>query len=292
MTLIEWTHRPGTRGESWNPIRARNLATSGVGHFCEHVSEGCRNCYAERMQAHRFKNPIRYAAQDRGKVEIFLDEKVLTKPLRWPKPRTVFVSSMTDLFGEWVPEPWIDRIFAVMALCSRHTFIVLTKRPERMREYMAGIRGWPLPNLWLGVSVEHRAARGRIDVLRATPCAIRFLSLEPLLEQLGVLDFRGIHWVIVGGESGAKARPMHPNWARWIRDQCAAARVPFFFKQWGAWAPNETSPYRMIMSIGGVVDIPDHSAANEDAGEVEMAQIGKKRAAALLDGREHREWPI
>src|SRR3990167_1499279 len=124
-TGIEWTDA------TWNPIRARNKDTDGVGHFCEHVSEGCRNCYAERMQP-RFGNPIRYAAQDREKVELFLDEEVLTAPLRWRKPRMIFVCSMTDLFADFVPDDWIDRVFDVM-LQTDHKYQVLTKRAERMR---------------------------------------------------------------------------------------------------------------------------------------------------------------
>jgi protein gp37 len=127
-TAIEWTD------STWNPIRARNIATGGIGHFCVHASEGCRNCYAERMQP-RFKNAIRFAAQDRDKVKIYLDEAVLTQPLRWKRPRKIFPCSMTDLFGDWVPDAWIDRMFAVMALCPQHTFQVVTKRPERMRDY-------------------------------------------------------------------------------------------------------------------------------------------------------------
>jgi len=232
-TKIEWArNRDGSAGETWNPIRARNLATSrsgrgagsGIGHFCEHVSEGCRNCYAERMQP-RFGNPIRYAAQDRGKVDIFLDETVLFEPLGWRKPRTIFPCSMTDLFGRWVPDRWIDQVFAVAALCPQHTLQVLTKRPERMLAYAncpdrgaavwdvadaiacreglaehhpsaqyldAGKAAapWPLPNVWLGVSAEDQAtADARIPLLLDTPAAVRFVSYEPAL---GPVDFTEI----------------------------------------------------------------------------------------------------
>ena len=138
-TKIEWVQgADGARGESWNPIRARNLQTGKVGHFCIHASPGCANCYAERLQV-RFQNPVRYAAQDQAKVELFIDEKTLTQPLRWRRPRTIFVCSMTDLFGEFVPEEWIDRIMAVMAMAPQHRFQVLSKRANRMHEYMTSI---------------------------------------------------------------------------------------------------------------------------------------------------------
>lgn len=207
---IEWLARPGTRPASWNPIRARNVATGGIGHWCAHVSPGCANCYAERMQP-RFGNPIRYAAQDQAKVEMFLDQDVLNAPLRWRRSRTVFVCSMTDLFGVWVSDDWLDHIFAIMAALPQHTFIVLTKRPGRMQAYLArhdiGLRwachfGQPkvspeiavewsnngLPNVWLGVSVEDQErADTRIPILLDTPAAVRFVSAEPLL---GSVDLR------------------------------------------------------------------------------------------------------
>ena len=297
-TKIEWTD------ETWNPIRARNRETGGVGHFCVHVSPGCAGCYAERLQA-RFGNPVRYAAQDAEKVELFLDEDVLMQPLRWRKPRQVFVCSMTDLFLEAVPDAWIDKVFAVMGLAPQHTFQVLTKRAERMKEFMtlrvqgpwagrahtvdddgterdmtdvrfrllsttidlfprcppaalnraikwqdehypegAGfIRKWPLPGIWLGVSIEGPAYWARAEHLKQTPAAVRFLSIEPLIEGLGthVRIVDDMDWVIVGGESGPKARPMEPEWAREIRDQCRRASVPFFMKQMAKKAsiPNE-----------------------------------------------------
>ena len=291
-TKIEWTDA------TWNPIRARNRETGGVGHYCVHVSEGCRNCYAERMQP-RFRNPVRYAAQDRGKVELFLDENALAQPLRWREPRMVFVCSVTDLFLEDHSDEWIDSVFAVMALCPQHTFQVLTKRPERMREYVEGAEdrirseifddippydaapkwwertakneyrlrlNWPLPNVWLGVSVEDQGtANERIPPLLESPALVRFVSAEPLL---GPIDLSGhlpwgcsaptcpcktkaeckelgLDWVICGGESGPGARPMHPDWARSLKRQCRASGVPFFFKQWGEWAD-----YRQIGAAG------------------------------------------
>ncbi|RCK20109.1 hypothetical protein TH8_19825 [Thalassospira profundimaris] len=337
MTKIEWTHREGTKGETWNPIRARNRETGGIGHFCVKVSAGCQNCYAANFQK-RFKNTVRYAAQDADQVELFLDETVLMKPLRWKKPRTIFVCSMTDLFYEGHQSDWIDQVFAVMALCPQHTFIILTKRHGRMSAYFqkhftrhkcghiaAGITGklhpgghncdpdvcnmqFPLPNVWLGVSVEdQKAADERIPVLLDTPAAVRFLSVEPLL---GEISFEGrfydhpnkavhlnwldlIDWVIVGGESGHNARPMHPDWARSLRGQCKAAGVPFFFKQWGAYSPgysddNGFVPHadRYLPDGTDLFDRLDPEKTYETT-----AKVGKKRAGRLLDGIEHNEWP-
>lgn len=263
-TAIEWTDA------TWNPIRARNLATGGIGHFCVHVSDGCRNCYAERMQP-RFRNPVRYAAQDAGKVNLFLDRDALLMPLRWRRPRTVFVCSMTDLFHEGNPDAFIDRVFAIIALAPRHIFQVLTKRHARMEHYLTdrlsgdgGTGDWaqaaveltgddaragavkdaelPLRNVWLGVSAEdQKTADERLPALLRTPAACRFLSAEPLLAPIdltGWLSCRKchpLHWVIVGGESGPHSRSMHPDWARSLRDQCADAGIPFFFKQWGEY---------------------------------------------------------
>ena len=262
-TAIEWTDA------TWNPIRARNLETGGVGHFCVHSSPGCRHCYAERLQK-RFRNPVRYARQDAAKVEIFLDTTVLERPLRWRKPRRVFTCSMTDLFLREIGDQHIDTVFAVMGLAHRHRFQVLTKRSDRMRQYFADpdtalrianaatIAGrdfdtlrhadpphfaalalLPFANVDIGVSAEDQAWLDlRMAGLRGTPAARRLLSLEPLL---GPVDLRYhlpfLDWVIAGGESGPNARPMDPDWARAVRDSCNAAGVPFFFKQWGGRTP-------------------------------------------------------
>ena len=266
---IEWTEA------TWNPV---------VG--CSVVSPGCTNCYAMRM-ARRLDRPgSHYEGTTRvvngkpvwtGAVKQ-APEHTLTAPLRWRKPRRIFVNSMSDLFHEDAPDEWIDRIFAVMALSPQHTFQVLTKRPERMRAYIADANistsaplgkaitrlsrtlpldarffAWPLPNVWLGTSVEdQKRADERIPHLLATPAAVRFLSVEPLL---GPVEIYGPHanwatnpantdeeatvvdWVIVGGESGPGARPMDPDWARSIRDQCQAAGVHFFMKQMAKKAP-------------------------------------------------------
>ncbi len=241
---------------TWNPIRAISREGS-AGWHCEHVSEGCRHCYAEGMNS-RFGTAIPYARQWRETARHVLNDKVLVQPMRWRNPRLIFVGSMTDVFGEWVTDEMLDRVFTVMALLPQHTFQVLTKRPERMfaaikrigrsieiLEAQARKMGWtlkwmdyglvpfPLPNVWLGVSVEDQAsADARIPHLINTPSVLHFLSAEPLLGpvNLGAASQR-LGWVICGAESGPQARPMHLDWVRSLRDQCAASEVPFFFKQ-------------------------------------------------------------
>lgn len=418
---IQWTQK------TWNPVAG-----------CSVLSPGCTNCYAMKMAA-RIEamaagsgRTSAYAGLTRktkaGAVwtgEMRLVESALTQPLRWKKPALIFVNSMSDLFHESVPDAWIDQVFAVMALCPQHTFQVLTKRAERMRDYVTalgmdgsrttdrmtravnsvllrsgrtwgacgstgtaittlshpfgarepgmlrqtgdggverlvgwdpidrwmrvhpdfavrvhdmahrdefgwGLKEWPLPNVWLGVSAEDQArADERIPLLLDTPAAVRFLSAEPLL---GPIDLRQLErparigvdvidalecdlppeedvewgtavldWVIVGGESGPGARPMHPDWARQLRDDCAAAGVPFFFKQWGAWTPGENVG-AANPNFGGYYD--------EDAGrwnftvfspaaieglhlddEPVVWSVGKKAAGRLLDGVEHNAMP-
>ncbi len=344
-SAIEWTNA------SWNPIRARNRATGKVGWFCEHASQGCRFCYAERQNVRAGAsggNGVEYRAQDRDQVEIFLDEKTLTQPLRWTRPRKIFPCSMTDLFGDWVTDAVLDRMFAVMAVTPQHTYQVVTKRAERANTYIctrAGdwelylpealvsvglgeMRGlaarvcvkWPLPNLWLGVSCEDQAtADERIPLLLQTPAAVRFVSAEPLL---GPIDLIGtfarfqdkprngcavplgrqlVDWVIVGGESGAGARPMHPDWARSLRDQCAAAGVAFFFKQWGEWRPplpterydtskgRASAPPAFLVANDGTVHCFTETAGEKARG---MLRVGKAKAGRLLDGRTHDEFPM
>lgn len=251
MTRIEWTDT------TWNPI---------VG--CTIVSPGCTNCYAMRMAGTRLKTtkPYNGLTQDTkagpvwtGEVR-FLEER-LTQPLKWRKPRRVFVNSMGDLFHEDVPYWWIDRVFAVMAETPRHTYQVLTKRPERMQDYFRGLkdeyrgkaRALPAENIWLGTSVEdQKRANERIPALLDTPATVHFISAEPLLGPVDLtsmcdVDFDAlygvdhgrtrINWVICGGESGPSARPMEPDWARSLRDQCQAAGVAFFMKQMPRKAP-------------------------------------------------------
>lgn len=270
-SAIEWTEK------TWNPVRG-----------CVKVSPGCKHCYAEAF-AERFRGVAGHPYERGFDPRAAPDQ--LEAPLHWRKPSTVFVNSMSDLFGEFVPDEYIAATFAVMAVTQRHVYQVLTKRSARLDAWFmwaqndtphgaatackaAGYellrhRGmdpgsggvWPLPNVHLGVSVEDKKyGLPRIDHLRRVPAAVRFLSIEPLLEDLGEIDLTGIHWVIVGGESGPGARPMHPDWVRPIRDQCIAAKVPFFFKQWGAW----------------------HQGSR---------RVGKKLAGRLLDGRTWDEMP-
>lgn len=361
---IEWTDA------TWNPVTG-----------CSVVSPGCTNCYAMRMAGTRLKgHPSRAGltvASKAGPVwngQVRLNEGWLGEPLRWRGRKMIFVCAHGDLFHESVPDAWIDRVFAVMALCPQHTFQVLTKRSARMRAYLSDkVRsvppglyranndrrsaiyhwlagnasqpqfnggldaapadvaarmdalfkgGWPLANVWLGTSVEDQArADERIPDLLATPAAMRFVSAEPLLGRLkldhyliGWEDHGGtgqcvgwrppLDWVIVGGESGPNARPMHPDWARSLRDQCVAAGVPFFFKQWGEWAP-DTGPFadgdpimdgRARCAVWGDGNWTFYNSGFEppvgprDALEW-VYRLGKARAAALLDGREWREMP-
>lgn len=330
MTKIEWTQRPGTKGETLNPIRARINGGSKTGWFCEHVSEGCRNCYAEAMNRWR-GNALAYKAQNRAKVEIYLDEKTLLKPLKWRKPRTIFWCSMTDLFGDFLPERTTDACFAVMALTPQHTHQVLTKRSARQRAYLngsdrqtrwievakafgaagrlpAGVKfqiAEPLPNVWLGVSVEDQAAADqRVPQLLDTPAAVRFLSCEPLLGPVSLLRWLpiescapskigiGLDWVICGGESGRRARPMHPDWARDLRGQCQGAGVPFFFKQWGAWSPEWPGelPSRDKAVLVTTAGLQEPGLIKGDYPTVVVRRPGKT-AGNRLDGYQHLEFP-
>ena len=328
---------------TWNPV---------VG--CAVVSPGCTNCYAMRDAARviRCANGANRASHYEGLVEpskagpvwtgkvARAPDHILTKPLSWRKPRRVFVNSMGDLFHESVPDEWIDRVFAIMVLAPQHTFQVLTKRARRMQNYCRNVEtprriaevafilmmkfdldilfgAWPLPNVWLGVTAEDQTrANERIPDLLATPAALRFVSVEPML---GPVDLRNVSpadkyeidalngydfdqglvgprldWVICGGESGPDARPMHPDWARSLRDQCKAARAPFFFKQWGEW-----HPCQMIDST--CYPMPGHAPFDSWTTPVfddhphdgwNWHRLGARRAGHLLDGREHHEFPV
>lgn len=416
----EWTDA------SWNPIRARfhQIQNDGsgkerLGWHCEKASDGCRNCYAEGINRRLgtgldYKPGNLFREEKRGyhngEAQLFLDEAMLLQPLKWKRPRMIFVCSMTDLFADFVPDAWIDKVFAVMALCPQHTFQVLTKRSARMLAYFVGhhtprgdgsiqvfsalqrvqgliadyvrlgrfqrsgfgpvykadwdrardkLRPFPLLNVWLGVSAERQQeADARIPDLLATPAAVRFVSLEPLLGPINLQWLGGpgpddrrdvgtytaslngftevIHtgeltrhprldWVIVGGESGPAARPMHPDWARDLRDHCAAAGVPFFFKQWGAWKPICNMPeaefqplYKSnrkardgesqdnIDDIYGRTCIVETLCLRDDGAHcppntsnaflagtrpVLAFRVGKKAAGRLLDGVEHNGMP-
>jgi protein gp37 len=248
---IEWTDA------TWNPVTG-----------CTKVSAGCKNCYAERVFPRAYgRSTVPAPGGDFRMLRKFTDvlthDDRLSQPIRWKKPRKIFVNSMSDLFHEDVPFEFIDKVFAVMALTSQHTYQILTKRPERMLEYLesgnlARIRigeamnqptwtrlpsgrsyprlceNWPLPNVWLGCSVEHQNALYRIDTLKDIPAAVRFVSFEPLLEDLGALIIDRIHWAIVGGESGPGARVLDLAWVRSIVSQCKAQNVACFVKQLGA----------------------------------------------------------
>ncbi|MGD0871014.1 MAG: phage Gp37/Gp68 family protein [Bryobacteraceae bacterium] len=208
---IEWTDA------TWNPVTG-----------CSKISPGCKYCYAEHLA---------YRLQAMGQVNyrngfgVTLQPHMLEHPLRWRQPRRVFVNSMSDLFHDDVPAPYIMRVFDVMAQAPWHQYQVLTKRSERLLE-LNPILKWQ-PQIWMGVSVENEDYLFRVEHLRRTGAAIKFLSIEPLLGRLRNLRLRGIDWVIVGGESGPHARPMDPAWVRELRDRCGSAHVPFFFKQWG-----------------------------------------------------------
>lgn len=208
---IEWTEA------TWNPVTG-----------CKEVSPGCAHCYAKTF-AERFRG-VPGHPYEKG-FDLQLRPERLSQPLRWKKPRTIFVNSMSDLFHEDVPYEYIKQVFEVMESAEQHRFQVLTKRSERLAE-LAPSLPWP-ENVWMGVSVENQRFASRVDDLRETDAAVRFLSCEPLLGFLD-LNLDGIHWVIVGGESGPGARRMKPEWACAVRDQCVEAKVPFFFKQWGA----------------------------------------------------------
>ena len=211
-TGIEWTEA------SWNPVTG-----------CDKVSPGCKNCYAEKQSA-RLKAMDPEGKYARG-FEVVLHEDILDQPLRWTRPRPIFVNSMSDLLHEEVPDDFILKVFDVMNRAEKHTFQILTKRPERLSE-IDGIVNWSR-NIWMGVSVETERYTDRIGLLRDCDAPVKFLSLEPLLGPLPELDLDGIDWAIVGGESGPGARPMREEWVWEIKRQCDDAAVPFFFKQWG-----------------------------------------------------------
>ena len=217
-TTIEWTEM------TWNPVTG-----------CTKISPGCKHCYAERM-AHRLQamgNP-RY----RAGFALTLHEDLIELPTTWKQPRRVFLNSMADLFHQDVPLAFIRRVFDTMRRCPQHQFQILTKRAERLVEVCAELE-WS-ENLWMGVSVENAEYAYRSDLLRQVPAHIRFLSVEPLLGPIPVLPLAGIHWVIVGGESGPGARPMGQEWVAEIYEQCRAAKVAFFFKQWGGVQKHRT----------------------------------------------------
>lgn len=213
---IEWTDA------TWNPVRG-----------CTKISPGCAHCYAETF-AERFRG-VPGHPYERG-FDLRLVPERLLDPFSWPKAKMVFVNSMSDLFHEGIPNKYISAVARIMCETPWHTYQVLTKRSRRLRDMLRSELNWAAEkqHIWWGVSVENRkVGLPRLEDLRDTPAAVRFLSVEPLLEHLGEIDLNGIHWVIVGGESGHGARPMEEAWVLSVLDQCKAAKVPFFFKQWG-----------------------------------------------------------
>ena len=222
-STIEWTEA------TWNPVRG-----------CTKISPGCKHCYAETF-AERFRG-VPGHPYERG-FDLRLVPEKLAEPLKWGTPKTVFVNSMSDLFHTDVPDDYIEQVARVMEWANWHVFQVLTKRADRMAELLRTRLRFAsrLPHIWWGVSVENRKhGLPRIDELREAPAVTRFLSIEPLLEDLGTVNLKNIHWVIVGGESGHGARPMKPEWVSSLRDQCREAKVKFFFKQWGGVQKSRT----------------------------------------------------
>lgn len=320
-TKIEWTDA------SWNPVTG-----------CTRVSRGCDHCYAETF-AERWRGTPGHYFENGFDVQLRPDK--LDLPLRWTRPRRVFVNSMSDLFHDQVPDAYIAHVFAVMALAGEHQFQVLTKRHARMRsllnseafydrfgellytiedprgEVAEPVSTWPLPNVWIGVSVEDQQwADIRIPALLDTPAAVRFLSCEPLLGEIcldpwhdphdtyycgrGPADSR-LDWVIVGGESGGGARPMYPGWVRLIRDQCQAAEVPFLFKQWGEYAPSKgkTGRQTFVWADGSYetrkAPIGDFLIGKTKwptrPGWINVERVGKLAAGRMLDRRTWDEYP-
>jgi protein gp37 len=232
-SAIEWTEA------TWNPVRG-----------CTKVSPGCAHCYAETF-SERFRGVPGHPFEQG--FDLKLIPSALELPLTWRRGRLVFVNSMSDLFLEDVGDDYVDKVFAVMRKASQHQFQVLTKRSERMLAYCS--RSGVPENVWMGVSVESAAFRSRIADLRRVPAAVRFLSLEPLIGPVGSLGLKGIHWVIVGGESGAGAREMKAEWVRDVRRQCVDAGVPFFFKQWGGFQKSRNGRTLDGRTWDGVPDV-------------------------------------
>ncbi|AZZ92787.1 DUF5131 family protein [Hahella sp. KA22] len=332
-TTIEWT------GSTWNIITG-----------CSFKSPGCTNCYAMKLAGSRLKNhPSRAGLTTLAKSgpvwngQVRFNEQWADLPMRWTKPRMIFVCAHGDLFHESVPDEWILRVWEVMKEAKQHTFQVLTKRADRMHKLLNQL-GPPLSNVWLGVSTENQeTANNRIPKLLGTPAAVRWISAEPLLGALDLTNMPwrlngvsgevvktmnaltgettaldplfnrreqlpSINWVVVGGESGQNARPMHPIWAESLRDQCQRANVPFFFKQWGSWAPRSkcwnagtdfSSLDPQCRRWPHVIRLGEHgrntrhlSHCDDKAGrEVYMQNVGKKLSGRTLDGRTWDEFP-
>jgi protein gp37 len=298
-TKIEWCD------ETINPIQDKIKGESGRGYHCTKCSPGCNECYAETIN-NRFGNHLPF---DNRKAEFELMGSELYKPIKWKKHRNIFIQSMGDLFHEDVPDEFIDELMNVMDMARHHTFLMLTKRPERMLEYLEespANESYTPDERWYGLTVcTQQEADEKIPVFLQVP-GKKFLSIEPML---GPIDLRPAHlpsgitapyWllkcvdaVILGGETGPKARPMHPDWVRSVRDQCEAAGVPFFFKGWGEYAPwlhcdnISLKENRCWLRADGTQS--EHDRA--DGGNIPMYRVGKKRAGRGLDGRTHDDLP-
>jgi protein gp37 len=250
---IEWTDA------TWNPIRG-----------CTKITPGCAHCYAETF-AERFRG-VPGHPYEQG-FDLRLVPTKLSEPLKWSSPKMIFVNSMSDLFHEDVPDAYIEQVAQVMLSADWHTFQVLTKRHERLRDLLRTRLAFAagLQHIWWGVSVENRKhGLPRIGALRETPAAVRFLSIEPLIEDLGAIDLQGISWVIVGGESGLGARPMDKSWVLSIREQCQAAKVPFFFKQWGGVRKSEAGRELDGRNYDEIPDRPTRKSASQ---KIRLAMI-------------------
>lgn len=273
-TSIEWTEK------TWNP-------TTG----CDRISPGCDNCYALKL-AKRLKAMGQAKYQTDGDPRtsgpgfgLAIHPDTLDEPLRWRKPTTVFVNSMSDLFHARVPREFVVQVWHTMARTPQHTYQILTKRPAHMARVLADVPYGPLDNVWLGTSIESDKYTHRADSLRRIPAAKRFISAEPLLGPLPSLDLTGIDWLIAGGESGPKSRPAEVAWVRDLRDRCTAQGVAFFFKQWGNWV----APSQMTEETFGDFD----SVYGCDVYDKDQARrFDKRRAGRLLDGREWNEYPL
>lgn len=338
---IEWT------GDTWNPLISYNIETGKRGWFCVHVSEGCRHCYAETMNKNLyFGNGLAYTAQNVGKQRTefsFKGQSALYWPIRAREPRRIFPFSMTDLFGSWVTDQQLIDIFGVMALAHWQTFQVLTKRIDRARDFLQTDHGiidqfraiqegggiapreifkaldikrrdgvqwqWPLPNVWIGTSVEDQpSAEKRIPDLLETPAAVRWISAEPLLGEIDIRDWipssdgfvsspQGpwhvddgapfINWVVAGYESGKDARPRNPSYVRRLRDQSVEAGVPFLFKQWGEFQPFGRCEDCSCVD-GEHCEFERRSVVY---GDELLVRVGKKAAGRMLDGKIWNEYP-
>lgn len=271
-TTIEWTDA------TWNPVRG-----------CVKISPGCKHCYAETF-AERFRG-VPGHPYEQG-FDLRLVPRKLAEPLLWTTPKAIFVNSMSDLFQEGIPVSFIEHIGRVMEMADWHTYQVLTKRAENMREMLIGPLSFAarLGHVWWGVSVEDRKyGLPRIDALRDSRAVWRFLSVEPLIEDLGEIDLRGIHWVIVGGESGRGARPMREAWVRSIREQCAAAGVPFFFKQWGGVRKSEGGRKLDGRTYDAMPDRPPKPVASHATRTRMIAEV--RRWGSMYNPQSRPGWP-